>query len=972
MHKNLLLIGLLLFTLFLNGDIFDRLFSTSKGNSITQAEVTLFALHAIQNRYVNKAKLQPEDLLDQALDAIQEDFAEIVARFERKEGKVNLQIYNNRHVIEVKRLKDIWDIAVVLRQVYGHIEKEYRPEGDREIGDVEYVAVNGILKKLDPHSYIFTPKEFEDFTSSTEGNFGGLGMVLQTNEDGEITVVSPIDDTPAQRAGIVAGDVIVQIDDESAINMSLSKAVEKMRGEPGTKVTIYVKRKGVPSVLRFDLERAIIRIQSVISAMPEKGIGYIKLTGFMENSYDQITAALANLRKKGMKALILDMRGNSGGLLQQAIRISDLFLDRGVIVSTVGEEDRDVSEASRDPSDILDIPIAIMVDEGSASATEIVAAALKKNGRAVVVGRRTFGKGSVQNLFRIPRGGGLKLTIAQYLTPGDVSIQTIGITPDIEYQPSYVDPRKMSLFKTRSHIRGEKDLKEHLISAYLPKEPEKPLLTVHYLKPYKTPEELIKESRKEQYGTFRSDEEIRMTVSFLRARLNQKEPLLSSAKRLWEEQRNLIIAQMEKLGITWKKEPRPVPPNLGALKVEVVGGLPLKAGADNKLVFRATYPGEIDNLEAVLDTDIPPLRNLEIPFGSFSGQVERAVPVSVPEHMPWRRQTVRMDLSFDEFRTVARSETLEMEILPLDAPTVEFSYVAEDSVGSPNGLVEEGEEVDAHIAVRNTGKGPILDGRLQLINVNNSPEVFISKGTEPIVLKPGEEREVTLRFKVSALRSPQSRIGIAVSLYDYKTKYSAGFSIPFGQKDFSCRFSEKKGGQVLAPTGTALYGDIRLSDPIATTGTDAVFRVAGQCGDTALRVEGGYWVRINDVKPTAVTAGSAPAIRRRYPVIMPDITLDRDPVTVASPEGKVSFSVSVGEVQDVFVYQNDRKVFYYRSEPNTVRRQFSVPLHFREKVNRIVVLVKGTDRERVSNAVKYFFYPAGTDEEERNIRDDEE
>ncbi len=403
MHKNALLLVLVLFTLLLNGDIFDRLFSTSKGNSITQAEVTLFALHAIQNRYLNKSKLQPEDLLEQALDAIQEDFAEIVTRFDRKERTVAVQIYNKRYVVEVKRLKDLWDIAVVLRQVYGHIEKEYRPDTDREISDVEYVAVNGILKKLDPHSYIFTPKEFEDFTSSTEGNFGGLGMVLQTNEDGEITVVSPIDDTPAQRAGIVTGDVIVQINDESAINMSLSKAVEKMRGEPGTKVTIYIRRKGAPSVLRFDLERAVIRIQSVVSAMPEKGIGYIKLTGFMENSYEQMAAALADLRKKGMKALILDMRGNSGGLLQQAIRISDLFLDRGVIVSTVGDEDRDVSEASKDPSDVLDLPIAVMVDEGSASATEIVAAALKKNGRAVVVGRRTFGKGSVQNLFRIPR-----------------------------------------------------------------------------------------------------------------------------------------------------------------------------------------------------------------------------------------------------------------------------------------------------------------------------------------------------------------------------------------------------------------------------------------------------------------------------------------------------------------------------------------------------------------------------------------
>jgi len=566
----------------------------------------------------------------------------------------------------------------------------------------------------------------------------------------------------------------------------------------------------------------------------------------------------------------------------------------------------------------------------------------------------------------------LKLTIAQYLTPGDISIQTIGVTPDIEYQPSYVDPRKLSLFKTRSHIRGEKDLKEHIVSDYLPKEPEKPLLTVHYLKPYKTPEELLKESRRERYNAFRNDEEIQMTSNFLKMRLAKKEPILAAAVRLGEEQRDLIIAQMGRLGIVWKKDPQRAPVDLKALKVEIVGGAPLKAGAENKLVFRATYPGEIDNLEAVLETDMPPLRNLEIPFGSFSGQVERVVPVSVPEHLPWRRQPVRMDLSFDEFRTVARSESLEIEILPFDMPEVEFSYVAEDSVGAPNGLVEEGEEVDAHIAVRNAGKGALLDGRVQLINVYNSPEMFISKGTEPLVLKPGEEREVTLRFKVSSLQSAKSRIGIAVSLYDYKPKYAAGFSIPFAQKDLSCRFTERKGAQVSIPAETPLYGDIRLASPVATTSAGAVFRLAGQCGDAALRVEGGYWVRASDVKPTTAAPDQKPAVRRRYPVAMPAIVLDRAPVSAPASEATLSFSVTGDDVQDVFVFQNDRKVFYYRSEPNAVRRQFSVPLRFREKANRVVVSVKGADRERGASAVKYFFYPAGSDEGERNDREDEE
>ncbi|HOW51264.1 MAG TPA: S41 family peptidase [bacterium] len=964
MLKNIVLVLLLFFAIVLNGDIFDRLFSTSKGSSLSQAEVTLFALHAIQNRYLNKQKLQPEDLLDRALDAIQEEFAEIVTRYDREGQKVFLQVYNKEHIVEVKRMRDLWDIAIVLRQVYNYLEKDYKPEGDREMSDIEYVAINGILKKLDPHSYIFTPKEFEEFTSSTEGNFGGLGIVIQTNEDGEITVVSPMDGTPAARAGILSGDVIVQINDESAINMALNKAVERMRGEPGTKVTLYVKRKGVPSVIRFELERAIIKIQSVIPAMPEKGVGYIKLTGFMENTYTQFADTLVDLKKKGMRSLILDMRNNSGGLLTQAIKISDLFLDKGVIVSTVGDDEKEVSEAEKEASDILDIPIVVMVNEGSASATEIVAAALKKNGRATVVGRRTFGKGSVQNLFRIPRGGGLKLTIAQYLTPGDISIQTIGVEPDIEYQPSYIDARKLSLFKTRSDMLGEKDLKEHIVSAYMPKELDKPQLTIYYAKPYRTPEEIQKESRREKVGVFKNDEEIQLTIDFLKMRLTRQEPILTSAERLRDDQMSQIVGKLEKLGIPWKKTAA-TSIKASDLKISLVSDPSVRAGADNKLTFRAVYPGAVDNLDAAFDTDIPFLRNLEIPFGSFSGSVERTVSLTLPEHMSWRRQPVRIDLSVDRFHTVVKSEQIDIETVPMEQPEVRFSLLAEESVGSLNGLVEEGDEITARIMIKNTGKGAILDGRLQLINVNNSPELFINKGTEPIMLGSGEEKEVLFTFKIATLHSEKSRIAIAVSLYDYKTKYAAGFSIPFVPRDHICRYEEKGVGPASLIVGTKMFADIRLKTPIAVLSSPAAVKTTGRCGDEAIRIEGGYWLRSADIKPVAVQPPPSSGkllLQRQYDIAMPVVTIDRGPISVASPEGRVAFSIAGDDVQDIFLYQNNKKVFYYRLAAGEARRDFSVSLKFREKTNKMTIVVKGKDRERIGTAVKYIYFPGGDDE----------
>jgi len=517
------------------------------------------------------------------------------------------------------------DRAIVLRQVYSKVEKDYKPSSDRDITDVEYVAINGMLKKLDPHSYIFTPKEFDDFTSGTHGNFGGLGIVISTNDDGEIIVVSPMDGTPAEKEGIEAGDVIVQINDESAINLPISKAVEKMRGKPGTAIDIYVRREGVPTILKFKIIRAIIKVKSVISAMPAKGIGYVKLTGFQENTYTQFVAALADLKKKGMKALILDMRNNPGGLLTQAIKISDKFLDKGVVVSTVnglGLQRKDVSYADKEDGDVLDIPIAVMINEGSASASEIVTAALKNNDRAIVVGRKSFGKGSVQNLFRSPYGGGLKLTIAQYLTPGNVSIQSVGIAPDVEYMPSYVDEKRVSIFKSRSNIMKEKDLEEHIESEYAPKVIDKPSYTIRYFKEYKDPEILLKERRKEKVGVFKSDEEVELTIKLLNKKFETGRKMIDLAAEVKSEEWSNIVTKLKKIGVDWKQMTSMKDIDPDKLKVQIVSESKLSGGKVNILKFKASYPGKVENLVGLINTNIPYLQNAEIIFGSFKGSIE--------------------------------------------------------------------------------------------------------------------------------------------------------------------------------------------------------------------------------------------------------------------------------------------------------------------------------------------------------------
>jgi hypothetical protein len=469
---------------------------------------------------------------------------------------------------------------------------------------------------------------------------------------------------------------------------------------------------------------------------------------------------------------------------------------------------------------------------------------------------------------------------------------------------------------------------------------------------------------------FKNDEEIQLTLDFLKMRLLKKEPILASADRLRDEQMLVIVGKLEKMGIPWKKTVTAAPLKVGDLKIALISGPQIKAGVENKLTFRATYPGAVENLDAALDTDIPLLRNLEIPFGSFTGSIERTVPVTIPEHMPWRRQPIRVDLSVDNFRTVAKSEHIEMESLPLDPPQVFFSLLAEDTVGSLNGLVEESEQITAHIALKNVGAGSILDGRLQLINVNNSSELFISKGTEPVILKPGEEKEFTFTFKISAPPADKRRIGIAVSLYDYKTKYSAGFSIPFADRNFACRYEERDKGPITLATGVKIYPDIQFKAPVAIVATPITLQRTGRCGEDAVRLEGGSWVHAADLRSDQPSPAVKGTLARQYNIAMPTIAMDRAPLTSASPDGRVSFTVAGDDVQDIFVFQNNKKIFYYRISTGEAKRDFAVPFILREKTNKITVVVKGIDRERINSLSRYIYFPAGNDGDQAEERDE--
>ena len=311
------------------------------------------------------------------------------------------------------------------------LETMYVDEGKVKTDEMIENALRGIVDRLDPHTMLMPKKAFEQLAIDTQGKFGGVGIIV-SNKKEKLLVVSPIEGTPAAKAGLRPNDEIVGIDGDSLKDIGNAEAVERMRGEPGSVLKLKIKRKGVDELLDFALTREIIKVKSVRSQTLSSGIEYIRITSFQEDTGDELEEILA--KKRGtMGGLILDLRDNPGGLLDQAVRVSDLFIDSGVIVSTVGRDrNRIEREFAKKRGTYSNFPLVVLVNEGSASASEIVAGALQDHERALIVGTTTFGKGSVQTLVSLPGGSGLKLTIARYYTPKDRSIQAKGIAPDLK------------------------------------------------------------------------------------------------------------------------------------------------------------------------------------------------------------------------------------------------------------------------------------------------------------------------------------------------------------------------------------------------------------------------------------------------------------------------------------------------------------------------------------------------------------
>ncbi|MBL3601009.1 MAG: S41 family peptidase [gamma proteobacterium endosymbiont of Lamellibrachia anaximandri] len=343
--------------------------------------------------------------------------------------------------------------------IFGRIKASYvEPVEDKVLLES---AIRGMLSDLDPHSSYLNEEEYKELRVGTSGEFGGLGIEVGM-EDGFIKVISPIDDTPAQRAGVLAGDLIVRLDDTPVKGLSLTEAVNLMRGKPGSKLVLTISRKGAKKPLKIEVMRAVIKVTSVKSRLLDERFAYVRISQFQSHTTDDMLKAVRKLEasaKEGLKGLVLDLRNNPGGVLNAAVSVSDAFLEQGLIVYTEGRVSDSALRFEAAPDDVLKgAPIVVLVNSGSASASEIVAGALQDHNRAVIMGKQTFGKGSVQTIIPINQHSAVKMTTARYFTPSGRSIQAEGIKPDIELEDVEVSASKGN---------GVKPLKEADLSGHL-------------------------------------------------------------------------------------------------------------------------------------------------------------------------------------------------------------------------------------------------------------------------------------------------------------------------------------------------------------------------------------------------------------------------------------------------------------------------------------------------------------------------
>ncbi len=763
----------------------------------------------VKDNYVDPKRVKPKEMMIAALEYVEKTVPDVIVEGNADAGKLKLTVNGKARDFDISHVDSLWKMSFTMKDVFDYIGRNMRPIEDTR--DVEYAAVNGMLSTLDPHSVLLKPEMYREMKLQTKGEFGGLGFVIQMKE-GNLTVVRVLPKTPAAKAGIRKDDTIQKIAEESTVNMDLNEAVSKLRGPVDSKVVITVDRKSWEKPQVMALVRATISIDSVQSKLLAQNVGYIRLINFQGNTTRDLQSTLNQLAKEaepagGMKGVVLDLRGNPGGLLEQAIQVSDMFLSQGTIVATVGLSDklREEKRAHPDEGDNL-YPVVVLVNAGSASASEIVAGALKNLNRAVIVGRQTFGKGSVQVLYEMDDMA-LKLTIAKYLTPGDVSIQETGIVPDITLIPTRVTKERLDVFAPRKSL-GEADLEHHFGNptqqAVAKKREEvlnrqKSLDEVKYLKEdvkqkdASAKQQLIEEGRSpklsksdkpgkakekdpaldgelpgsdhelddqldaESQYEVKEDFEVLFARDFiLAAPFVDRERMLREARQFVEQKRRQEEERIDNaigaLGIDWSPGATPKTPQLTAA-VKPGPTQKIAAGEDTDLELTVENRGSepLSRLRAWTDSDNPFLDRREFVFGAVKPGEKKSwkVQLKMPKDIISRRDSIKFRF-FDDHGALPETVDADLNFVEIPRPAFAFDWQVIDDCAQCNGdgTVQRGERVTLLLDVKNLGSGKAFDTFAQIKNAADQ-NIFIEKGRFKLgEIAPGETKTAKFQLEV--------------------------------------------------------------------------------------------------------------------------------------------------------------------------------------------------------------------------------
>jgi len=778
---------------------------------ITRLERLNKVLYLIQESYVDPERVQFSEMYDSGINLLATAIPKLSIQHN---GKKTTLVINGKKKDFQSQIDNMFTLRSSLLDSVKFVYENVQPE--QTISELEELTIAGILDTLDPHSSFLSEEFYKEMQVGTSGKFGGLGIVIGLR-DTKLTVISPIDDTPASKAGIQPGDHIVKIEEETTAGMTLTEAVEKMRGPQGSPVTISIERKGWEASKDFKIIRDIIRVESVEAALLPNDIGYVKVKNFQEDSTKQLRKALSQLTDKtakGLKGLVFDLRNNPGGLLDQAIEISDLFLEEGTIVTTVGLKNkmRDSQPATLKNTQPM-YPIVIIVNEGSASASEIVAGALQRNQRAIVLGQKTFGKGTVQTLYELPQNSALKLTVAKYLTPGDISIQSIGIGPDVQTVPVVIDKEQITFFFSEEE-HGEAELERHFVNDQKQLKNMQPEVVAEYLYTKPTPEELEKEysfSRLSVEGKQKrllEDFETRTSYEILtHTANNSRAALIEAAKKqlaLSTKQQSLQISQaMQKQGIDWT--PAPANANPGKCLSPEVSFLVLPETKDpvirsgDKIEIQAIMKNASNctlyQAKATSKSDSGFFDHREMFFGKLNPNqsVSRKLSLTVPKFQP--AGTYKMVFNFDENQKISiKPQDLIVAVMPNKQPIFSMEYDISDNVENQTGFIapnlpERGEKVYMNVKVKNIGE--VASNEMFLtIKQDGDKTLQFDKSREKFEkIEPGQERTTKFRIEVpQKFNEPAFNVILTAADTDFQSYIQKKISV----KLFQAKVAEPK------------------------------------------------------------------------------------------------------------------------------------------------------------------------------------